>query len=215
MRIPDPVLGAEAWLLENGHRSLLKLTGGRFPRKMGGMKTVELHTTGRKSGKAYSTMLTTPVHDEQRIVLVASKGGSQDHPDWYKNLVANPDVLLTLDDRTVPMRARTASPDERGHCGRRWWPRTRATPAISATPTGRSPSSSVSHVPSVGLWHLGTRVLRLGDGASGGQTRRLAGTLACKCRPRLAVCRCSTAPLALAQNRHFSVAGIHAHGALR
>jgi deazaflavin-dependent oxidoreductase (nitroreductase family) len=60
-----------------------------------GSRPVELHTTGRKSGKAYSTMLTTPVHDEQRTVLVASKGGSQDHPDWYKNLVANPDVLLT------------------------------------------------------------------------------------------------------------------------
>ena len=113
MRTPDPVLGAGSWLLENGHRSLLKLTGGRFPRKIMGMKTVELQTIGRKSGKAYSTMLTTPVHDEQRTVLVASKGGSQDHPDWYKNLVANPDVLLTLDDRTVPMRARTASPDER------------------------------------------------------------------------------------------------------
>ena len=113
MRIPDAVLGAQAWLLENGHRSLLKLTGGRFPRKIVGMKAVELHTTGRISGKAYSTMLTTPVHDGQRIVLVASKGGSQDHPDWYKNLVANPDVLLTFDDRTVAMRARTASPDER------------------------------------------------------------------------------------------------------
>ena len=97
---------------------LLKLTGGRFPRTILGMKTVELHTTGRKSGKAYSTMLSTPIHDEQPIVLVASKGGSQDHPDWYKNLVANPDVLLTLDDRTVPMRARTASPDERAEL----WP---------------------------------------------------------------------------------------------
>ena len=150
MRTPDPVCAAEAWLLENGHRSLLKLTGGRFPRKILGMKTVELHTTGRKSGKAYSTMLTTPVHDEQRIVLVASKGGSQDHPDWYKNLAANPDVLLTLDDHTVPMRARTASSDRGRHSGRRWWPSTRATPPISATPTAKSPSSSVSPVPSVG-----------------------------------------------------------------
>ena len=83
------------------------------------MQTVELHTTGRKSGKAYSNMLSAPIHDDQRIVLVASKGGSQDHPDWYKNLVANPDVELTVDGRTVPMRARTASPDERATL----WPR--------------------------------------------------------------------------------------------
>lgn len=113
MRTPDPILGASAWLLENGHRCLLLLTGGRFPSNIVGMQTVELHTTGRTSGKEYSTMLTTPVHDEQRIVLVASKGGSQDHPDWYKNLVANPDVEITLDDRTLPMRARTATADER------------------------------------------------------------------------------------------------------
>ena len=113
MRTPDSVLGAGSWLLENGHRSLLKLTGGRFPRTIMGMQTVELHTTGRKSGKTYSNMLSAPIHDDQRIVLVASKGGSQDHPDWYKNLVANPDVSLTVDGRTVPMRARTASPDER------------------------------------------------------------------------------------------------------
>jgi len=77
------------------------------------MKPVELYTTGRKSGKIYSTMLSTPVHDGRRVVLVASKGGYQDHPDWYKNLVVNPDVELTIDDRTVPMRARTASPEER------------------------------------------------------------------------------------------------------
>ncbi len=123
MRIPDPVLGAGSWLLENGHRSLLKLTGGRFPRTIMGMKTVELHTTGRKSGKPYSNMLSVPIHDDRRIVLVASKGGSQDHPDWYKNLVANPDVELTIDDRTVLMRARTASPDERATL----WPKVVAT----------------------------------------------------------------------------------------
>jgi len=113
MRKPDPVLAVGTRMFENGHRSLLRLTGGRFPRTIFGMKPVELYTTGRKSGKIYSTMLSTPVHDGRRVVLVASKGGYQDHPDWYKNLVVNPDVELTIDDRTVPMRARTASPEER------------------------------------------------------------------------------------------------------
>jgi deazaflavin-dependent oxidoreductase (nitroreductase family) len=113
MRIPDPFLAVGNRILENGHRSLLRLTGGRFPHTIFGMKPVGLYTTGRKSGKIYSTMLSTPVHDERRVVLVASKGGYQDHPDWYKNLVVNPDVELTIDDRTVPMRARTASAEER------------------------------------------------------------------------------------------------------
>lgn len=77
------------------------------------MPPVELHTVGRKSGQRRSTMLTAPVCEEDRVVLVASKGGHQHHPDWYKNLVANPEVELTVDGRTRPMRARTASPEEK------------------------------------------------------------------------------------------------------
>jgi len=118
MRIPDPLIAVGNRVLENGHRSLLKLTGGRLPRTTFGMKPVELYTTGRKSGKLYSTMLCTPVHDERRVVLVASKGGYQDHPDWYKNLVVNPDVELIIDNRTLPMHARTASSEERA----KLWP---------------------------------------------------------------------------------------------
>ena len=113
MRTPDPVIAAGAWLLENGHRAVLKLTGGRYPRRLLGMQPLELHTIGRKSGQRRSTMLTAPICDEQQVVLVASKGGSTDHPDWYKNLAANPDVELTIDDRTAAYRARTASPEEK------------------------------------------------------------------------------------------------------
>lgn len=113
MRTPDKVIEVGAWMLEHGHRSLLKLTGGRFPRTVLGMPPVELHTVGRKSGQRRSTMLTAPICEEGRVVLIASKGGHQDHPDWYKNLVANPEVELTIDGRTRPMRARTAPPDEK------------------------------------------------------------------------------------------------------
>jgi len=113
MRTPDKILDVGAWMLENGHRTLLKLSGGRFPRTVMGMQPVELHTIGRTSGQRRSTMLTAPICEDHRVVLIASKGGHQDHPDWYKNLVAHPDVELTIDDRTLPMRARTASGDER------------------------------------------------------------------------------------------------------
>jgi deazaflavin-dependent oxidoreductase (nitroreductase family) len=113
MHKPDYVAEAGAWLLEHGHRALLTLTGGRYPRRLLGMLTVELHTVGRKSGKPYTNLLTSPVHDDNRIVVVASKGGHQDHPDWYKNLRANPDVSLTVEGRTIPMWARTATGAER------------------------------------------------------------------------------------------------------
>lgn len=114
----DRVAEGGAWLLENGHRALLALTGGRFPRTVMGMLTVELHTVGRKSGKPYANLLTSPVHDDDRVVLVASKGGHTDHPDWYKNALANPDVSLTIDGATVPMRARAATAEERAEL----WP---------------------------------------------------------------------------------------------
>lgn len=113
MRTPDKVLGAGAWILEHGHRTLLALTGGRFPKTVGGMVTVELHTVGRVSGNPHDTMLTAPVLEPGRVVLIASKGGSSVHPDWYKNLAAQPDVELTIDGRRVPMRARTAEGEER------------------------------------------------------------------------------------------------------
>jgi len=115
----DAAIEAGAWVLENGHRMLLKLTGGRFPKSVLGMKPVELHVDGRTSGQRRSTLLTAPICEDDRIVLVASKGGASDHPQWYKNLVANPDVEITIDDRARAMRARTASPAEKDEL----WPR--------------------------------------------------------------------------------------------
>lgn len=118
MPTSDRVIEIGAWVLENGHRTLLKLTGGRFPRRVMGMQPVELHTTGRRSGQPRSTMLTAPICEPGRVVLVASKGGHTDHPDWYKNLTAHPDVEVTIDGCTDPMRARTATPAEKAEL----WP---------------------------------------------------------------------------------------------
>ncbi|MGQ0845531.1 MAG: nitroreductase/quinone reductase family protein [Sporichthyaceae bacterium] len=114
----DVVASAGAWVLENGHRTLLTVTGGRFPKRLGGMETLELHTVGRTSGKRRSTLLTAPIADADRVVLVASKGGHDTDPDWYRNLVANPLVEITRDGTTTPMRARTATPQEKAEL----WP---------------------------------------------------------------------------------------------
>lgn len=109
----DAVASVGAWVLENGHRAILAVTGGRWPRKLAGMQTLELHVIGRKSGQRRSTLLTAPICEDDRVVLVASKGGHSDDPQWYKNLVVNPDVELTIDGQTRSMRARTASSEER------------------------------------------------------------------------------------------------------
>jgi deazaflavin-dependent oxidoreductase (nitroreductase family) len=101
------------------HKAVLALSGGRLMSTIGGMPTVELHTTGRKSGRRRSVMLTAPVCEPSRVVLVASKGGDDRDPEWYRNLVANPDVELDVYGTTRPMRARTATDDERAEL----WPR--------------------------------------------------------------------------------------------
>lgn len=95
------------------HRAALKVSGGRLLANPMGMPTVELHTTGRRSGQRRSTMLTAPIHSADQVVLVASKGGDDRHPEWYLNLVANPDVELTIAGVTTPWRARTATADEK------------------------------------------------------------------------------------------------------
>jgi deazaflavin-dependent oxidoreductase (nitroreductase family) len=101
------------------HKAVLALSGGRLMSTIGGMPAVELHTTGRKSGQRGSVMLTAPVYEPNRVVLVASKGGDNRDPEWYRNLVANPDVELGMQGTTRPMRARTATDDERAEL----WPK--------------------------------------------------------------------------------------------
>ena len=101
------------------HRAILRTSNGRVLNSAFGMPVVELHTVGRKSGLPRSTMLTAPVVDGQRIVLVASKGGDDRDPEWYRNLMAHPDAELTMDGQRRPVRARQASAGEKAEL----WPR--------------------------------------------------------------------------------------------
>lgn len=99
--------------MNKAHRAILRVTGGRVLDTAFGMPAIQLHTVGRTTGERRSTMLTTPVHDDTKVVIVASKGGDDRHPQWYKNLSANPEVEITLKGSTRPYRARTASGDEK------------------------------------------------------------------------------------------------------
>jgi deazaflavin-dependent oxidoreductase (nitroreductase family) len=101
------------------HRGIFHLTDGRLAGKLAGMTVVELITTGRKSGKPRSTMLTAPVVDGERIVLVASYGGDDRDPAWYRNLKTNPEVTAVTRGSRRQMVARTASQEEKDEL----WPR--------------------------------------------------------------------------------------------
>ena len=95
------------------HKAVLRATGGGWPWRLAGMAAVELRTTGRRSGLVRSTMLTAPLADEHRVILVASKGGDDRDPEWYRNVVAHPDVEITMAGERRAMHARTASPEEK------------------------------------------------------------------------------------------------------
>jgi deazaflavin-dependent oxidoreductase (nitroreductase family) len=95
------------------HRAVVHATNGRVGGSAWGMLVVELHTVGRTSGRPRSTMLTAPVVQGERVVLVASKYGDDRHPDWYQNLRAQPDIELTIAGERRAVRARPASPDEK------------------------------------------------------------------------------------------------------
>jgi len=71
-----------------------------------------LTVTGRKSGKEYTTPLIFG-EDGGSYVLVASQGGTPEHPDWYLNLEADPEVGVQVKADRFRARARTAEGEER------------------------------------------------------------------------------------------------------
>lgn len=102
------------------HRGILALTFGRVGWKAADMPVLELTTTGRRTGRPRSVMLTSPHQIGDTLVVVASRGGDDHHPAWYLNLVENPEVQVRVQGGPrVPMRARVATPDERAEL----WPR--------------------------------------------------------------------------------------------
>ena len=75
-----------------------------------------LTTTGRKSGEKY-IFPSFYGEDGGRCFIVASKGGAPEHPGWYRNLVADPNVEVQVGTKKIHARARTATGEERA---RRW-----------------------------------------------------------------------------------------------
>ncbi len=97
---------------EDGYLWDASLGGGK-----GMVPTLLLTTTGRKSGK----QLTLPLifgRSGADYVVVASKGGAPQHPAWYLNLEANPDVQVQVKADKFKARAVTASSAERA----KLWP---------------------------------------------------------------------------------------------
>lgn len=93
-------------------------SGGTEGTEMRGMPVILLTTLGAKSGKIRKTPLMRVEHDGQYAV-VASKGGAPEHPVWYHNIVAHPDVELQDGPVRKDYTAREATGEEKAV----WWDR--------------------------------------------------------------------------------------------
>ena len=60
-----------------------------------GRELLLLTTTGRKSGRKHTTPMVF-TREGDRLLVYASKGGAPKHPDWYLNLVAQPEVVVEV-----------------------------------------------------------------------------------------------------------------------
>ncbi len=107
--------------------ALYESTEGKEGGTLEGEPVVILTTRGRKTGAVRKTPLMRVEHDG-RYVVVASLGGAPQHPVWYLNLLADPQVTLQDGAKVMKLRAHSASPEERAL----WWPRaTAAWPAYN------------------------------------------------------------------------------------
>lgn len=106
-------------IMNRTHRFVLTASRGRLGWSFANMPVVELTTTGRRSGLARSTMLTSPYQEASTIVLVASRGGDDRHPAWFLNLLDQPEVAVSVGGKPPQhMRAEVADAAERA----RLWP---------------------------------------------------------------------------------------------
>src|SRR5712692_8075792 len=98
------------WQAEHARRYIE--TNGEDGHLWNGVPTLLLWTTGRRSGE---TRLSPLIYgqDGDHYLVVGSRGGAPKHPDWYRNLVAQPEVQVQVKGDRFKARARTATLEEK------------------------------------------------------------------------------------------------------
>lgn len=90
-----------------------RANGGKVGGPFEGAPMVLVHHTGARSGTERVTPLMYRPEGE-RVVIFASKAGAPTHPDWFHNLVANPETTIELGEQTdIAVRATVLEGDER------------------------------------------------------------------------------------------------------
>src|SRR5918998_936147 len=112
----QPIDSPQGWVAEHVRRYIE--TNGEDGHIWRGAPTLILTTIGRRSGKPRRLALIYG-QDGDRYMIVASKGGAPEHPEWYLNLLAHPEVKVQVMADVFHARARNATDEER----ERLWPK--------------------------------------------------------------------------------------------
>ena len=89
-----------------------RTNAGKVGGPFAGKTLLLLHTTGAKSGREHINPVAY-VTDGDRFVIIASKGGAPTNPDWYYNLVANPQITVEVGTEQFKARASVSIEPER------------------------------------------------------------------------------------------------------
>ena len=89
-----------------------RANGGKVGGPFEGKSLLLLHTKGAKSGQERINPMAC-IRDGDRLAVIASKGGAPTHPDWYYNVVANPQVTVEVGTEKFQAVAKVAEEPER------------------------------------------------------------------------------------------------------
>ncbi|SPM34287.1 Putative heme iron utilization protein [Mycobacterium rhizamassiliense] len=105
------------WMAK-GNTWIYRRTNGKLGGVFQNAPVALLTTIGRKTGEPRVSPLLY-LREGDRVILGASRGGSDKHPLWYLNLKANPKVTVQIKDETLALTARDANEAER----EAYWPK--------------------------------------------------------------------------------------------
>jgi F420H(2)-dependent quinone reductase len=114
----SPVVGFFIKWMSKGNTWIYKRSNGKLGGTFQKAPVALLTTTGRKTGEPRVSPLLY-LREGNRVLLVASRGGSDKHPLWYLNLKANPKVTVQIKDEVLQLQARDATEAEREE----YWPK--------------------------------------------------------------------------------------------
>jgi deazaflavin-dependent oxidoreductase (nitroreductase family) len=118
-RLPPRAVIRAAWAI---HRAIHRASGGRMGLRPASEKTwgmMRLKTIGRRSGLERAAILGY-YEDGPNLVTMAMNGWGKPEPAWWLNLQARPETTVELHDRTLAVRGRAATPEERPRLWELW-----------------------------------------------------------------------------------------------